>query len=67
MNIANVGFLRDAHDAYAADSILYVAEANQPTIGIHDMSDPTSPKGGIQLIRTRLDELKEAWQAPLRW
>ena len=33
----------DAHDLFAADSILYVAEGSNPTIGIFDVSDPAAP------------------------
>ncbi|MGH1363597.1 MAG: choice-of-anchor B family protein [Calditrichia bacterium] len=33
----------DAHDVFAKDSILYVAEGSSPTIGIFDMHDPVNP------------------------
>jgi len=33
----------DAHDVFAKDSILYVAEGSNPTIGVFDMSDPANP------------------------
>ncbi|MEL6821035.1 MAG: choice-of-anchor B family protein [Calditrichota bacterium] len=33
----------DAHDVFAQDSILYVAEGSNPTIGVFDMSDPANP------------------------
>ncbi len=34
---------KDAHDIFAQDSVLYVAEGMDPSIGIYDMSDPTNP------------------------
>ncbi len=33
----------DAHDVFAADSVLYVAEGSSPTIGIFDVSDAANP------------------------
>lgn len=33
----------DAHDVFAQDSVLYIAEGNNPTIGLFDMSDPNNP------------------------
>jgi choice-of-anchor B domain-containing protein len=33
----------DAHDIFAQDSVLYIAEGNNPTIGFFDVSDPSNP------------------------
>lgn len=33
----------DSHDLFAQDSVLYVAEGTNPSIGIFDMSDPANP------------------------
>jgi len=41
INSSNGG--TDSHDAFAQDSVLYVAEGSSPTIGIFDVSDPTNP------------------------
>jgi len=38
---ANIG--TDSHDVFAQDSVLYVAEGNNPSIGIFDVSDPVNP------------------------
>ena len=41
INPANNG--TDSHDAFAQDSVLYIAEGGNPTIGIFDVSDPANP------------------------
>jgi choice-of-anchor B domain-containing protein len=33
----------DSHDVFAQDSVLYIAEGTNPSIGIYDVSDPTDP------------------------
>ena len=33
----------DSHDAFAQDSVLYVAEGTSPSVGIFDVSDPANP------------------------
>jgi choice-of-anchor B domain-containing protein len=33
----------DSHDAFAQDSVLYIAEGSSPSIGIFDVSDPANP------------------------
>jgi len=41
INTANNG--ADAHDAFAQDSVLYIAEGGSPTVGFFDVSDPSNP------------------------
>jgi choice-of-anchor B domain-containing protein len=34
---------KDIHDLYARDSVLYIAEGNDPSVGFYDVSDPSNP------------------------
>jgi len=41
INTGNNG--TDCHDVFAQDSVLYIAEGGNPTIGFFDVSDPANP------------------------
>lgn len=43
LSVLGPGVGTDAHDVFAQDSILYVAEGGSPSLGFFDVSDPSNP------------------------
>ena len=43
LSVLGPAIATDAHDVFARDSVLYVAEGGSPTLGFFDVSDPSNP------------------------
>lgn len=43
LSVLGPSIATDAHDVFARDSILYVAEGGSPSLGFFDVSDPSNP------------------------
>jgi choice-of-anchor B domain-containing protein len=51
----------DVHDVYARDGILYIAEGDDPSIGLFDVSDPSNPTLITRVIVPAAGYVHQVW------
>ncbi len=52
---------KDIHDLFAQDSVLYIAEGSDPSIGIFDVSDPSNPSLITRLTIPAAGYVHQVW------